>query len=131
MAQPAAPSLSPPAQLGHGPLDRVIVLGERESRFGLLLGLWLALVIHGAAGAQAARNLYEVESFAEAVSAYVRSNLQLQIEIDTTPPPHLHLLLLLPSPNPSRSPRRRRRRHRRLPTSRRHHHPRLRRPVRC
>ena len=86
MAQPAAPSLSP-APFGGDPLARVIALGERESRFGAWIGLWLALVIHGAAGAQAARNLYEVESFAEAVSGYVRNNLQLQIDIDTTPPP--------------------------------------------
>ncbi len=87
MAQPAVPTLSTPPRPSADPLGQVIALGERESRFGSILGLWLALVIHGAAGAQAARNLYEVEGFAETVSAYVRNNLQLQIDIDTTPPP--------------------------------------------
>jgi periplasmic protein TonB len=87
MAQSALPTLSSPPGMDVDPLARVIALGERESRFGALLGLWLALVIHGAAGAQAARNLYEVESFADAVRGYVRNNLQLQIDIDTTPPP--------------------------------------------
>jgi protein TonB len=87
MAQPAAPTLPTPSRPSVDPLGQVIALGERESRFGAILGLWLALVLHGAAGAQAARNLYEVESFAEAVSNYVRTNLQLQIDIDTTPPP--------------------------------------------
>jgi hypothetical protein len=87
MAQPAVSTLSPPARLDVDPLARVIALGERESRFGAIVGLWLALVIHGAAGVQAAANLYEVEGFAYAVSAYVRNNLQLQFDIDTTPPP--------------------------------------------
>jgi outer membrane biosynthesis protein TonB len=87
MAQPAVPTLSTSPRPEADPLGQVIALGERESRFGGILGLWLALVIHGAAGAQAARNLYEVEGFAEVVSAYVRGNLQLQIDIDSTPPP--------------------------------------------
>ncbi|HKY37539.1 MAG TPA: hypothetical protein VJN18_16465, partial [Polyangiaceae bacterium] len=87
MAQPAVPTLSTPSRPSDDPLDQIIALGERESRFGAILGLWLALVIHGAAGAQAAHNLYEMEGFAETVSAYVRSNLQLQFDIDTTPPP--------------------------------------------
>lgn len=87
MVESALPTLSSPPKRDADPLARVIALGERESRFGVLIGLWLALVIHGAAGAQAARNLYEVESFAEAVQGYVRNNLQLQIDIDTTPPP--------------------------------------------
>jgi protein TonB len=68
-------------------LDRVVALGEREVRVGALLGLVGALLLHGAGAAQAAANLYDVESFAETVAARVRSDLHLQIEIDETPPP--------------------------------------------
>lgn len=86
MAQPAS-SLSAAPHLGGDPLSNVLALGERQVRVGALLGFFAALLIHGAAGAQAAANLYEVESFADAVQAYVRSNLLLQIDIDATPPP--------------------------------------------
>src|SRR5687768_6656540 len=87
MAQPAAPSLSAPPPLHGDPLSKVWALGEREVRLGAILGFVLALLLHGAAGAQAAQNLYEMENFADAVKGYVKSNLQLQIEIDSTPPP--------------------------------------------
>jgi periplasmic protein TonB len=87
MAQPAAPSLSPTPPLHGDPLSKVWALGEREVRLGAILGFVLALVIHGAAGAQAAQNLYDMENFADAVKGYVKNNLQLQIEIDSTPPP--------------------------------------------
>jgi protein TonB len=106
MAQPAAPSLSSPDSLSADPLRQIVALGERESRFGVLVGLWLALVIHGAAGAQAASNLYEVEAYAEAVSGYVRNNLQLQIDIDTTPlpPPPPPPPPPEPEPEPEKAP---------------------------
>jgi protein TonB len=44
-------------------------------------------MLHGAAGAQAAANLYEMENFSVAVSQYVKNLLKLQIDIDSTPPP--------------------------------------------
>lgn len=92
MAQQAAPSL--PADID--PLNKVLALGEREVRSGAILGFVLALVMHGAAGAQAATNLYEMQSFARAVKGYVKSSLQLQIEIDEAPPP--------PPPPPAAEP---------------------------
>lgn len=87
MAQPAAPSLSVHSPLSGDPLRQVLALGERQVRFGAVLGFIAALFVHGAAGAQAASNLYDMENFADAVKAYVKNNLQLQIEIDATPPP--------------------------------------------
>jgi outer membrane biosynthesis protein TonB len=87
MAQTTVPSLSPPERTGRDPLAPVLALGEGAVRVGAILGLLGALTIHGAAGAQAAANLYEVESFSINVSQYVKNNLQLQIEIDSTPPP--------------------------------------------
>jgi periplasmic protein TonB len=87
MAQSTVPSLSPSERTGRDPLAPVLALGEGAVRVGAILGLIGALTIHGAAGAQAAANLYEVESFSINVSQYVKNNLQLQIEIDSTPPP--------------------------------------------
>ncbi len=86
MAQSAVSSL-PPRESSRDPLQRVLALGEREVRVGALLGLIGALLLHGAGFAQAAGNLYEMEGFAEAIAARVRSDLRLQIEIDEAPPP--------------------------------------------
>jgi periplasmic protein TonB len=97
MAQPAAPSVSAAQHLGSDPLSKVLALGERQVRSGAILGFIAAMLLHGAAGAQAAANLYEVENFADAVQAYVRNNLLLQIEIDSAPPPP-------PPPPPSPEP---------------------------
>jgi outer membrane biosynthesis protein TonB len=87
MAQPAVPTLSPSNRGRPDPLGPVLSLGEGAVRVGAILGLLGALLLHGAAGVRAAANLFDVESFAAAVSQYVKNNLQLQIDIDTTPPP--------------------------------------------
>jgi periplasmic protein TonB len=86
MAQPAAPSISVAPSSGD-PLSSVLALGEGQLRPGAIFGFLAALLLHGAAAAQAASNLYEMETFADAVKGYVKNNLQLQIEIDSTPPP--------------------------------------------
>jgi protein TonB len=65
----------------------VLALGEDAMRVGAILGLFGALLLHGAAGVRAAANLFDVESYSIAISQYVRTNLQLQIDIDATPPP--------------------------------------------
>jgi protein TonB len=65
----------------------VLSLGEDAARVGAVLGVLGALFLHGAAGVQAAGNLFEVETFSIGVAQYVRNNLQMQIDIDTTPPP--------------------------------------------
>lgn len=87
MAQSTVPSLSPSERTGRDPLAPVLALGEGAVRVGAILGLLGALALHGAAGAQAAANLYEMENFSISVSQYVKNNLQLQIDIDSTPPP--------------------------------------------
>jgi protein TonB len=87
MAQPAVPTLSSSGGSRPDPLGPVLSLGEGAVRIGAVLGLVGALLLHGAAGVRAAANLFDVESFASAVSLYVKNNLQLQIDIDTTPPP--------------------------------------------
>jgi outer membrane biosynthesis protein TonB len=51
------------------------------------LGLLGALALHGAAGVQAAANLFDMENFSIAVAQYVKNGLQLQIDIDSQPPP--------------------------------------------
>jgi protein TonB len=86
MAESAAPSLNGSSPSGD-PLSKVLALGEHQVRTGAIVGFIVALLLHGAGAVQAAANLFDVESFAEAVAGYVRSNLQLQIEIDNTPPP--------------------------------------------
>jgi outer membrane biosynthesis protein TonB len=85
MSQPAIP-LNPAASRPD-PLGPVLALGKDAVRVGAILGFLGALALHGAAGAQAAANLYDMEGFAERVAAYVKNGLQLQIEIDSTPPP--------------------------------------------
>jgi len=87
MAQTSASPLPSSERTGRDPLGPVLSLGEGAVRVGAILGLLGALALHGAAGAQAAANLYEMENFSIAVSQYVKNNLQLQIEIDSTPPP--------------------------------------------
>lgn len=83
MTQSSAPSL--PSRTD--PLGPVWALGEGAVRIGAILGLLGALALHGAAGVQAAANLFDMENFSEAVSAYVKNSLQLQIDIDPPPPP--------------------------------------------
>ena len=87
MASPIVPSLPTSDLPGRDPLGPVWSLGEGAARVGAILGLLGALTLHGAAGAQAAANLYEMESFSVSVSQYVKNLLQLQIDIDSTPPP--------------------------------------------
>ncbi|HYP90882.1 MAG TPA: energy transducer TonB [Polyangiaceae bacterium] len=87
MAQPAVPSLSASARTRPDPLGAVLSLGEGAVRVGAIAGLLGALLLHGVAGARAAANLFDVESFASSVARYVKNNLLLQIEIDTAPPP--------------------------------------------
>ena len=87
MAQPAIPSLPSSESTRRDPLAAVLGLGGDAARVGALLGLLGALTLHGAAGVQAAANLYEAENFAISVAEYVKNNLQLQIDIDSTPPP--------------------------------------------
>jgi periplasmic protein TonB len=87
MAQPAIPSLPSAESTRRDPLAAVLGLGGDAARVGAILGLLGALALHGAAGVQAAANLYEAENFAISVAEYVKNNLQLQIDIDSTPPP--------------------------------------------
>ncbi len=90
MAQPALPLpvTSPGSRdTRRDPLGPVLALGEKAVRSGAIFGFLGALALHGAAGVQAAANLYDMEGFAERVAEYVKSSLQLQIEIDSTPPP--------------------------------------------
>ena len=87
MAQPAIPSLPSSENARRDPLGAVLGLGGDAARIGAIVGLFGALMLHGAAGAQAAANLYEAENFAISVAEYVKNNLQLQIDIDSTPPP--------------------------------------------
>lgn len=87
MAQPAVPSLAPAEHRRRDPFAEVVALGEDAARAGVIVGLLGALALHGAAGVQAAANLYEVEGFAVTVADFVKSNLLLQVDIDTTPPP--------------------------------------------
>jgi periplasmic protein TonB len=87
MAQPAIPSLSSTAPARRDPLGPVWALGEDAARVGAILGLLGALMLHGAAGVQAAANLFDMESFSIGVSQFVKNNLQLQIDIDSPPPP--------------------------------------------
>jgi len=96
MAPPSVPSLTASARPGSDPLGPVWALGERAARLGAIVGLLGALALHGAAGAQAAANLYEMENFSISVAQYVKNNLQLQIDIDSTPPP--------PPPPPPETP---------------------------
>ena len=84
MAQPAPPSSE---HTRRDPLGAVLGLGGDAARVGAILGLLGALMLHGAAGVQAAANLYEAENFAISVAEYVKNSLQLQIDIDSTPPP--------------------------------------------
>ncbi len=92
MTQSSAPSL--PSRTD--PLGPVWALGEGAVRIGAILGLLGAFALHGAAGVQAAANLFDMENFSESVAAYVKNNLQLQIDIDTPPPP--------PPPPPPEAP---------------------------
>ncbi len=87
MAQPAIPSLPSSERTRRDPLGAVLGLGGDRARVGAILGLFGALMLHGAAGVQAAANLYEAENFAISVAEYVKNNLQLQIDIDSSPPP--------------------------------------------
>ncbi len=87
MAQPAIPSLPASERTGRDPLAAVLRLGGDAARVGVVLGLFGALLLHGAAGAQAAANLYEIENYSVSVAQYVKNNLLLQIDIDSTPPP--------------------------------------------
>jgi periplasmic protein TonB len=87
MAELSVPSLPAPERTGRDPLGPVWALGEGAARVGAILGLLGALALHGAAGVQAAANLFEMENFSIGVSQYVKNNLQLQIDIDSTPPP--------------------------------------------
>src|SRR6188472_1371944 len=87
MVQPAIPSLSSSAPARRDPLGPVWALGEDAARVGAILGLLGALMLHGAAGVQAAANLFDMENFSIGVSQFVKNNLQLQIDIDSTPPP--------------------------------------------
>ena len=87
MVQPAIPTLVPSPNERRDPFGPVLSLGEHAVRVGAILGLFGAVFLHGAAGVQAAGNLFEVENFSIGVAQYVRSNLQMQIDIDTTPPP--------------------------------------------
>jgi outer membrane biosynthesis protein TonB len=94
MAQTAQP---PAPRLQRDPFAPILALGEEAMRLGLIVGLIIAVGLHGAAGVRAAANLYEVEGFAQSVVQYVKMNLALQIEIDSTPPPP-------PPPEPEKPP---------------------------
>lgn len=85
MVQSALPSL-PPRAAGD-PLAAVLELGERQARFGIALGLLVAVLLHGAGAAKASTNLYDLAGFADGVASFVRNNLRLQIDIDTAEPP--------------------------------------------
>src|SRR6478752_1549160 len=100
MAQPAVPSLSASARTRPDPLGPVLSLGKGAARVGAIAGLLGALLLHGVAGARAAANLFDVESFASSVAQYVKNNLLLQIEIDSTPPPPPPPPVTPPPPEP-------------------------------
>ena len=100
MAQLSVPSPPSSERLGPDPLGPVLSLGEGAVRVGAIWGLLGALALHGAAGVQAAANLYEMESFSISVSQYVKNALQLQIEIDSTPPPPPPPPVTPPPPEP-------------------------------
>ena len=89
----SAPSFNPtvnhaPEQpFGVDPLRPVLELGERAVKFGVILGVLGALLVHGAVGAKAASTLGPVHAFAVLVRANIRERLHAQIEIDLSPPP--------------------------------------------
>ncbi|HEX3775403.1 MAG TPA: energy transducer TonB [Polyangiaceae bacterium] len=78
---------APEPAFGVDPLEPVLELGRRAIRFGVILGVIGALLLHGAVGVKAAETLGEVHAFAVLVQAQIKERLQQQIDIDLSPPP--------------------------------------------
>jgi len=73
--------------LAADPLARVLSLGDREVRMGLVLGIIGALLLHAGVAAKAASTLGDVHAFAVLVQAEVRERLSQQIDVDLSEPP--------------------------------------------
>ena len=96
---------SPPAQNAatRDPLAPVLSLGDRNVRFGVVLGLVGALLLHGAVGAKAASVLGDMADFALLTQANMRERLH-PVELDLKDPPEPPPAEKEPEPEPDKEP---------------------------
>ncbi|MEO6599504.1 MAG: hypothetical protein ABIQ16_06495, partial [Polyangiaceae bacterium] len=92
MTSTAEPIAAPESQatargLVADPLGPIFLLGRRELKVGLIIGVFGALFLHGLVGAKAANTLGDLNAFAVLVRANVRERLSAQVDIDLTEPP--------------------------------------------
>lgn len=68
------------------PFSSVFALG-RETRFGLLVGMAMALTVHGAAGAEVIASLPHLVEFTRTIRSDITERLRAEVDIDLKEPP--------------------------------------------
>jgi protein TonB len=69
------------------PFSSVLALGGREARFGFLVGLAVALTVHGAAGAEVIASLPHLVEFTRTIRSDITERLRSEVDIDLKEPP--------------------------------------------
>ena len=95
---PQGPQMSPKPQhsdarelssksrrLRPDPLARVRALGERQNRYGMTIGLALALSVHGAGAAHGYTSLMDLGAFAALVQSAVRDDIRATYAVEVAP----------------------------------------------
>jgi protein TonB len=81
------PRTAPRKALVEQPFSSVFALGGRETRFGFLVGMAIALTVHGAAGAEVIASLPHLVEFARTIRSDITERLRSEVDIDLKEPP--------------------------------------------
>jgi protein TonB len=82
-----ADAMQPPLVSDEDPLGRIIEVGSKSARTGILIGLLSAMVIHGAGARQAYLLTTGVGDWASALRAAIHDHLWTTYEVEIPPPP--------------------------------------------
>jgi protein TonB len=82
-----AEALRPPLVSDEDPLGRILEVGSKSGRTGLLIGLLSALIIHGAGARQAYLLTTGVGEWASALRAAIHDHLWTTYEVEVPAPP--------------------------------------------
>ena len=72
-------------RLRPDPLAKVRALGERQNRYGMTVGLALALSVHGAGAARGFTSLIDMGAFAALVQSMVRDDIRATYAVEMAP----------------------------------------------
>jgi protein TonB len=104
MAEIATKPHVPPGTLSPDPLARVLSLGDGSLRDGVILGVLIAFLSHGAAFGKAMTSLVEMRQFVEVTRTSLHEYFWAVYEVDNTPKPKVEEKAPDPVPDPTPAP---------------------------